>query len=167
MPRNLTNPLHVARLVLSTDRAWLLFVEIARKAQAGTFYRLVNSARHLNADGKFWQAASLAIELPSEEADGSLSPVSLTLQDVSRLAAGLVEVDGELIGASLTVYVQHESSLASFDPALKWTQTITAVEADERSVRATCQHPAQIARVPARVYTRKDFPQLLPVGRFA
>lgn len=160
--RSFTNPIQLARHALMNDKAWLFFVEIARKA--GGYYRLVKSARHVTADGKFWQACGLEPELPGEDSEGRMGEVSLVIGDVSRLAIAAVEVDNELVGSTLTVSVQHESNLASFDPSLRWKFVVTAAEANELGVKLTCGHPAQIGRVPKRVFSRALFPQLLPTG---
>ncbi|GMV26938.1 MAG: hypothetical protein AMXMBFR58_29690 [Phycisphaerae bacterium] len=162
MARSLTNPIQVARMLMMSDRAWLLFVEIARKA--GGYYRLVNNGRHLEADGKFWQAASIDVEIPSSDREGTMGRATIRVPNVSRLPMAVVDVDGELLGQRVTIALQHESNLSSFDPALKWTQVILEAQADERILEVTCGHPSQIARTPSRLITRDRFPGLLPTG---
>lgn len=161
MGRPLTSPLHVARHVLMSDKAWLLFVEVPRVG--GGFWRLVRNNRNLVANGAKWHAADMAIELPAEDAEGTLGRASVTISNVSRLPMAAVE-GSDLLGQTATFWLQHEASLATFDPSLGWKQLILAADATEQLMRLECGHPAQLARVPSRVYTRTDFPGLLPVG---
>lgn len=160
--RTFTSAIQIARHVLANELAWFFFVEIPRRS--GGSFRLVNNNRHVTADGKFWQAASFDIELPAEDAGGSLGEATFVLQDVSRLAIALIEIDGELVGQTAVFAVQHESNLGTFDPALEWSMVIKAVEVSERTVKAECGHPAMVARVPSRVFSRAQFPQLLATG---
>ncbi len=164
MGRPLSNPLQVARHQLMTSNAWLFFVEIPRAA--GGNYRLVANSAHVNADGKFWQAASMSIEPPAEDADGSLGEGTIAIRDVSRLAMQIVEVEGEIKGQTLSWWLQPSSSLVTFDAALKFRQLVTAIDADERGIVLWCGHPANFVLVPSRVYDRRTFPQLQPTGGF-
>lgn len=161
MGRPLSSPLHVARHLLMSDKAWLLFVEAPRVA--GGFWRLVRNNRNLSANGAKWHAAEMSIELPAEDAEGSLGRASVTISNVSRLPMAAIE-GSELLGQMVTFYLQHEANLATFDPSLGWSQLILSADVTERAARLECGHPAQVARVPSRVFTRKDFPGLLPVG---
>jgi len=160
--RPFTSALHIARHLLMSGEAWLMFVQVARKA--GGFFRLVGSARHVVADGKVWQAAGLKLELPGEEAEGSLGDGSITLADVSRLALGMVEVGGELIGQEITVWVQHESTFASFDPAMSYQMVAKGVAASGASLSVECGSPEEVGTFPLGEFTRQDFPGLLPTG---
>lgn len=162
--RAMSSPLQIARRVLFQDKAWLFFVEIP--APGGAFFRLVRSSRHTEADGKVWQAASIEIGLPAEDAEGSLGELSLAVPNVSRLPITYVEVDGYPLGRTLTVWLQHESSLSAFEPSLSWSHVVLRARADERALVLDCGHPAEVQRVPSRRFDRVRFPQLLPVGGF-
>jgi hypothetical protein len=168
MPRQITSPLHIARHLLMSDSAWLLFVEIPTSGEG--FFRLVRNGRHLAANGVTWQACSLEIELPAEDAEGSLGQLVVSLPNVSRIPMAYVELDdpatgrGEILGYPITCWLQHQSALAVFDPALSWRHTAVAAEASETVMKLECHHPAGAQRAPGRVFTRAEFPQLLAVG---
>lgn len=162
--RTMSSALQIARRVLQQDKAWLFFVEL--EAAPGSFFRLVKSRRATEADGKVWQPASIEIELPGEDADGSLGELAITLPNVSRVPMAYVEVDHLILGADVTVYLQHEQSLAAFEPSLSWEHVVLSARATERSMRLQCGHPAEIHRVPRVRFERGTFPQLLPAGGF-
>lgn len=161
MPRPISSPLQIARMMLASGQAWLLFVEIP--ASGGGYFRLVKNSRHVQADGKIWQAAAIAIELPEEQADGALGEMSLTIPNVSRLPGLLIE-QGEILGRDIQVWLQHESALTSFDGNLTWKHRVLKADVDEGAVRVTAGHPAGFLRIPKGVYTRVEFPQLLATG---
>ncbi len=162
MPRTLPSALHVARNCLTQAEGWLLFVEIARRA--GGAYRLTEGGRHVLADGKAWQAAGISVELPEESSEGAMGQMIVRVPNVSRLALAAVEVEDEILGQAVTAWLQHESSLATFAPGLRWTHTALRVRADEGVLEIACGHPAASARVPGVRFTRANFPQLLPQG---
>lgn len=159
MARSLPTALHVARQVLGQSLGWLMFVEVPRVA--GGYYRLVQSERHWSGDGKVWQAASISLDLPDEDRDGSLAELALTIPNVSRLPMAAVELDGELLGQDVTVWLQHAGSLSTFTPALSWRHRILRVSANEAALRCVCGHPAALTQVPKRRFTRGSFPMLL------
>ncbi len=161
--RTLSSILQIARRVLHQDKAWLFFVECP--APIG-FFRLVKASRHVVADGKTWQAASIEIGLPAEDAEGSLGTLTIGVPNVSRLPITYLEVDGFPLGETVTVYLQHESNLEIFEPALSWSHTVLRAKANETLLELDCGHPAEIQRVPSRRFDRQRFPQLLPVGGF-
>lgn len=161
--RAISNPLLMARMLLAQNAGWMMFMEIPKKSGTA-WYRLVQSSRHVNANAKVWQAASMKIEIPEESTDGDLGQLVVTIGDVSRLALAAVEVENEILGQEVTVWLQHTSNLATFDPALTWTHKALSVDGTPMGIVVTCGHPARIVRVPSRRYTRKSFPQLLPQG---
>lgn len=161
--RTMSATLQLARRILEQEKAWLFFLEIP--APAG-FFRLVKSVRHVVADGKTWQAASIEIEPPPEDAEGSLGELVVRVPNVSRVPIAYVEVDGAILGQTLTVWLQHESSLSAFEPSLSWSHVVIAARATEQTLQLSCGHPAEIARVPSRRFERAAFPQLLPAGGF-
>lgn len=160
--RELTTPLHVARHILMTDKAFLLFVEIPRVA--GGFYRLVRNTVHVAANGVNWQACAMDIVLPEEDAEGTLGSSRLVLPNVSRIPMAAVERDGELIGQIASVWLQHTDTLPAFVPSLRWTSKVLAAVATEKVMQLECGHPAGIYDVPSRRFNRRDFPQMLPLG---
>lgn len=162
MARTLPSALHVARSALAQSQGWLLFVEIPRKA--GGDYRLVQDNRHRSGDGKVWQAASIEVELPEETSEGTLGELVLTIPNISRLPMAAVELDDELLGQTVTAWLQHESSLDEFTDGLSWVHTVLRCRADESVVRLECGHPAAVLRIPGVRFTRENFPQLLPQG---
>lgn len=163
MARNLPTALHVARHVLCRGDAWLLFCEIPLR-DGVRFFRLVAAAKHVAADGKVWQAAGFRIDLPAEDGEGSLGTLTLRIPNVSRVPLAYVEAEDEVLGQTLTVWLQHEGSLAEFAPALSWRHRVLRVIATEAELRVECGHPLEIVRAPMRRFTRKEFPGLLPQG---
>lgn len=161
MPRTITSPLHAARLALMSDAAWLLYVQIGRKA--GGYFRLVKSERHqTTTDGRVWQAASLDIVLPEEDAEGTLGDLKVTLPNVSRIAVAYLE-QGDIIGQTLTctLGLAGQPLLA----ALTWQHLISGAKVRARTCVLACDHPANVQQVPRGVFDRASFPQLLPQGR--
>lgn len=162
MARALTSAVMVARSILSDAQGWFMFVEIERSD--GSFYRLVDNNRHLEADGKVWQAASIKLGMPEENIDGTLGQLTLTIPNVSRLPMAAVELDDELLGQVVRVWFAHESFLDTFDPALLWVHEGAKVKANAAELTLTCGHPSAGKRIPAVRFTRANFPQLLPQG---
>ncbi len=158
--RTLSSTLHTARNALANAKAWLLFVEIPRKA--GGYFRMVANPRHTTGDGKVWQAASFTVELPSESLEGSRGSMTVTLPNVSRLAMAEVEVNNEILGQDVTCWLQHESALTTFSPALSWKQVATKVVATERELAITCEAPSGLLKVPTRRFEKKRWPLLVP-----
>jgi hypothetical protein len=168
MGRELSTPLHVARHVLESDKAWLLFVEIPAPGlgDSGGFFRLVKNTRHIVANGATWQATSMEIRIPEENADGDLGSLTIAIPNVSRLPLAYVESQSgqQLLGQIVTVYLQHESQLETFAPGLSWRQRGIRFRANERTAELECGHPAQSQRIPFPVFDRRGFPQLLPTA---
>lgn len=158
--RTLSNPLHVARHILSTTQGWLLFVEVALAPP--TVFRLVRDTQHREANGFKWQRAAIEIELPAEDSEGTLGELVVAIPNVSQLALAYVEVNDELLGRTITAQLAHESSLGTFEPSLKWTHRILDFECDELVARFRCGHSAELVRCPGPLFNRTDFPQLLP-----
>lgn len=154
--------LQVIRHVLHTDEPWLFLVEIARKA--GGFYRLARSSQHVTVAGKVWQAAAIEIVLPDEMADGSLGEGAITIPNVSRLPLATVEVDNELLGQDVQLYLVNLADIEVLPLGLKFTLKGKAVTANEATLTLECGHPAQLARVPSRMFDRTRFKQLRPTG---
>lgn len=167
MARALTGPLQVARHVIAQAKAWIVFIEIPVKSPPGpasTFFRLVAGPKHLRAGGRLWQAASVKADLPAEELDGSLGSIRIELPNISRVPMAYIEAQDYLLGQPLTVYIQHEGSLATLHPALSFTQIILRATANERVMTLECGHAADIEQVPMGVYDRFAYPGLLPSG---
>lgn len=164
MARTLTSPLHVARHILASDRAWLLFVEIPRRADAGGgVFRLVRNSQHVYGNGYTWQAAAFEIDLPGEDGDGSLGQATLRIPNTSGLPLSYVE-SGAINGQAMTVHLQHQDHLATFAAALSWKQLILKATATAKVLALQCGHPAGSYRVPSRTFDRRLFPGLLPSG---
>lgn len=165
MARPLTNPLQIARLALRDEHAWLFFVEIP--TTSGGFYRLVRNSEHVDGNGFRWQAASIDVDLPAEDDSGTLGEMTLSIPNVSRVPMALVETAGELLGQTVTCWVQTTGNVEAFDDAASWQHVITSVEADEKSLRCTGGHPAADQRVPSQLIDRTRFPGLRSVGVIA
>lgn len=161
MPRTLTTSLHAARHAIAQASGWLWFAEIQRFA--GGYYRLVSASRHVQADGKVWQAAGFTVQVAEERSDSSAAEMTLTLPNVSRLPLAVVEVEDEIVGANLTLWLQHESALATFAPGASWRHRVLSVTADEEVMTLACGRPGP-KRVPGVRFTRAKFPQLRPEG---
>ncbi len=149
---------------METDKAWLLFVEVASKSVPGSYFRLVNNTRNMIANGKTWQATSMKIELPEENDEGSLGQLKIAVPNVERLAMAYVEEVDDLIDQPATVILAHEGTLGATDFAgsPRWQHVITDVTADEQVAVFTCGHPAGVRIAPGPVFDRRNFPQLLP-----
>lgn len=161
--RTVPSGLYTARALLASDQAWLTFVEVPRKA--GGFYRLVDNTRHVqSADGRVWQAASILVELPDEEPDGSQTDLSLTIPNVSRLPMAAVEAEGELLGQVVKVWMAHQSNAFAFSDGLAWQHRIVRVRADESAMTVECGPPDVGLLAPSERFDRRQFPGLLPAG---
>lgn len=169
MPRGLTTPLHLARYVLNQDAAWLMFVEIPT-ADGLSAFRLCTNNTHTVFGAYVWTAASMSIELPEENADGSLGRASIQISNVSRIPMALIEQAangsqfGELLGQQMTIYLANESSLQDARNSVRWRQLITNATATEQTLRLDAMPPAESMRVPRPIYDRTTFRQLLPPG---
>lgn len=165
--RPISGALQVARHLLMTDKAWLLFVTVPLRS--GAVFRLVNASRHTHAGGFNFQACGMKIELPSEDVDGSLGKLAVTVPNISRIPMGYVDHDdadgeGQILGATITCQLAYDGDLTSFNPALSWKAVVLSVDADAVWFKVDCGHPASIGRGPRMRYTRKVFPQMLAQG---
>jgi len=156
MSRPIPSPLHVARHILETDKAWLFFVKIEL---AGSTIRLVKSRRHIQADGVVWQASSVLIDLPSEDGSGALGEMVISVPNVSRLPISYVEAQGELLGRDVTAYLQHESSLDVFVDALSWRNRILSCEITAAQANFRCEPASGLHKIPSVVFNRNVSPQ--------
>ena len=161
MARSIDSTLQIARQVMQSSSAWLLFVEI--DADVGKF-RMVNNAQHLEANGFRWQAADISIELPIEDAEGGLGELAIAIPNVSRIPIFYVDSEDDILGKSITIYLQLEGNLDSFEEELSWTHVCLSAEVSERTARFRCGHAAQNQRVPGPLFDRVAFPQLLASG---
>lgn len=159
MARTLTNPLMAARQLLRSDRGWLLFLEVA--LPASKYIRLVQNEQHLQADGRAWQACPIRIEGISEDEEGTLADIRFTVPHVSREAIRLVETD-QLLGETITAWLQYEGKLDTFEAALSWTHKIIGASIDELNATFECGHAAELHRCPGPLFTRQQFRQLQP-----
>lgn len=169
MARPLTSPLHVARHMLASDKSLLFFVEVS--LAIGTM-RLVKNSQHLFANGHYWQAGSIGINLPVEDGSGSMGQITFTVPNASQLPMSWVELDDPstgkpfLLGRPITCWLQHEGNLTTFAPGLSWKHRILNAEITEKFAVFECGHPADLIRVPSQVYDRVRFPQLRSTGGF-
>lgn len=159
MPRPMASELHVARNILRQERGWLEFIEVS--LHGGDSIRLVRSDRHVFADDRTWQAASVSIERSPEDSEGTLGELSFSVSNVSREPLRLVEVEDELLGCEVIVWYQHAARLEAFEPSLSWRHLIVDAEISELTAKFTAGHASDGHRVPGPVYTRQAFPQLL------
>jgi hypothetical protein len=169
MPREITGPLRIARDLVMGGDAWIMLVEIPRRA--GGLFRLAGAANHVRAGGVAWQACSLAIELPAEELGGSLGSISIEMPNVSRIPLAYVELDdasgrGELVGAVVTCWLWSPAMGpdAALPKGLSWSHRVLSAVADRQTVKLECGHPAATERVPKGVMSRDLFPALQGVG---
>lgn len=160
--RTLTTPLHVARQVLASDKAWLLFVQVDLKD--GRKLRIVRNSVHIAANSLKWQAMQMQISLPAEEADGSLGQATLGISNVSRIPMLYLETDNLILGQRLTFWLQHQTSLTTFNAALSWQAVALKATMNAMTAEIVCGHPASAMKMPQGVYDRSTFPQLLPGG---
>lgn len=160
MARGLISSMRAARQMLSDPGAWLYFFEIP-KADGVSFYRLVDNPRHIEADGKVWQAATVIFGAPDESGEGDADDGTLTVSNVSRIPMRAIEVDGEVLGQTIRVWLAHESTFTGEFPEAMWELKAKMVTANERTLTVTCGDPAA-KRIPSRRYSRASFPQLLP-----
>jgi hypothetical protein len=84
---------------------------------------------------------------------------------VSRIVTAYVEA-GELLGRTMEVYLQHESELEGGELSIEngWQMTILNAEGGELDATLEAGHPAEIMQIPQTVYTREEYPQLLPTA---
>jgi hypothetical protein len=168
MARALSTPLQQARLLLASSAAWLLFAEIP--TYTGGYFRVVRNTRNLFAGGVLWQAAELEIELPDEDAEGTLGSMRVSVPNVSRIPMAYLELGSvggpgyEFLGQTVDVWLTTEDNLATLPEALRWSHLIVAGEATEETFTLECGHAAAGLVVPGRRMTRRQFPQLLPSG---
>lgn len=162
--RAFTSPIQVARHLLATDQGWVLLVEVPLRT-LGTF-RLVKGSHHLEVGGYAWQAAGITLELPPEDAEGSLGEVVVTLPNASRVPMAYIEAVDEVLGQVLTCHLWNTALDPADAPqsALSWKAKILKSVATVKAVRLECGHPAQAQRAPGPVFGRDRFPGLLPSG---
>ena len=159
MARSLLSSIKAARMMLSDPGAWLYFFEVPKR-DGGSYYRLVDNPRHITADGKVWQAARVIFGPPDESGDGEASDGTITISNVSRIPMRAVEVEDEVLGQIVRVWLAHESTFLATFPPVMWELKAVKATANERTLTLTCGDPAGM-RIPSRRYTRAVFPQLL------
>lgn len=168
MPRNYTPSIEIARKLLMTGQPWLLFVQLDLRVRGpeGQLrqWRLVRDTQHRFAAGLVWQRSGMQLQLPPEDAGASMGEIELTLPNASQIPAAYVLVDRDVLGCPLHVQFAHASSLGQFDPALRWTATVTKVTLSERLCVLTCTTRRGVTKGPRRRFVRSRFPQLRSRG---
>jgi hypothetical protein len=165
MPRPLPTVFHIASQVMESDKAWMLFLEIPSKFDAGKVFRLVHGLKVVTANGHRWQPTSMKITLPGMSMEGDLGGVSVEIPNVLRVAASWVEAQDEVVGAIATVWLQHQDVFASgFIRACSWRQRVLQAEITEDTLVLQAGRRARTRWVPAGVYDRTSFPQLSPAA---
>jgi len=167
MARTLTSALQVARHLIESKDPWLLFVEVESKSRPGSFFRLVNNTRNIEADGKRWMATTMKIELPEESGEGTLGQLRIAIPNISRIPMAFVEGgegEDDLIDQPVTVTLAYAANLDSvnFAGSPSWRHVITEAVCDEQTAVFVCGHPAGIRMAPGPTYDRVSYPQLLP-----
>lgn len=162
MARSIDSALQVARNVLRQADGWFTFVEIG--IENNTF-RLVENEENVVVDGCVWMACGMIVEIPEEDREGSLGELLVTVPNESQLPMAYVEVDDEILGRYATVRFHHESRFGQpFAPQLAWRHRVLDVEMNEKVARFRCGHTAELQQIPAPIFTRNKFPQLLRRG---
>jgi hypothetical protein len=187
--RTLATPLHVARHLLETDRAWLMFVEIPARAVEGGFYRLVNNTQNIVApieggvdgDGdpiRGFVATSMQIVLPEEDGQGTLGRLEITIPNVSRIPMAVVETDleggpvdeGDILGQVATVWLANERDVTTvynvkypftLRRMLSWRHRVKSATMNEKVAKFACGHRGGQRSSPGPRFDRSRFPQLL------
>lgn len=149
-----------------TDKAMLFFVEVPLRL--GSFFRLVNSTRHISAGGHVWQACGMTIEVPSEDVAGSLGRLAIGVSNISRIPMAFIENDdaageGEILGAEITCWLGRETDAdtAVLDAALSWKHIALNADASSDMVSIDCGHPPAFEIGPRERFNRMEFPQML------
>jgi len=161
VPQTLHSSLEVARRALWSDKAWLWYAVCERKA--GGFYRLVRDGKHRTFSGVTWQACMFGFDVPPATTEGRLGGVELVIPNVGRVPGALIELQRELLGVELTVYVSLEGQLPT--AGLAFTQVITGASVTEKTVSLRCQDTGAMRMVPQKAFTRDRWPALAPVGK--
>jgi len=138
-------------------------IKIPTAANPNDEIRLVHWNRHVEAFGVWWQRVDANITLPEENVSGALGTATITVPNVSRIVTAYVEA-GELLGRTMEVYLQHESDLTDLVTENGWQMTILNAEGGELDATLEAGHPAEIMQIPQTVYTREEYPQLLPTA---
>lgn len=150
-----------ARALLADDEAWLTLLQV--QTAPGQVIRLVDNPEHITAGGVVWQASSFLVEGLSENDEGDLAQIRVTVSNVSRIPAALVEL-GQIIGQPATLYLVHTSDLATLPEELSFTQPVLSSEIGAKFATFTAGEAPSMPRVPGGVYTRKAFPQIRRLG---
>jgi hypothetical protein len=138
---------------------WLLRVP-AGDTPADGEYRLCTGRGPRRAGGLSWVAGMIGVSLPEEVSEASTGEARVRVVNASGLAMAAVDRGGALLGRRATLYLVHESGLADFALGLRWEYRVLAVEASGAEAVLVLGHPADLDRVPSRVFTRAEFPQL-------
>lgn len=162
--RDVSNLLRALRNLPSVGAPYLFFVEIPLADEG--FFRLVHNTRHVEAGGLLWQACTIGIEIPREDADASLGAGSLVVPNVSRMPGAFIEVEGELVGQPIAIWLQHQSLLDTLDDELSWRLLCTGATITEKAVTLRIGHELRGRRLPTKSFDRTIFPQLSRRARF-
>ncbi|MGE3449639.1 MAG: hypothetical protein AB7H92_18885 [Microbacteriaceae bacterium] len=158
MARTLSNELLLARALLAQAGSWLLFAEV--ELLAGQTARLVRNPVNITANGLVWQASNFALSAHEESGDGQLADLEVSVSNVSRLPIEWVEVQDAILGRYITFWIAHTDKLDTFDESLRFVYLVKECVATDITATFRCGHPAEVSRVPAKVFTRQLFPQI-------
>lgn len=152
------------RTRLTQAAGWLDFCEI-ETTEAGKFFRMVRSPRHVAADGKTWQACDIAFKRPDLRLDGSAANVSITIPNISLLLASFVEVRRELVGKLVTLTLAHSANLSMFSGG--WSHSIqhrcSKVTITEKEATLECDEAYGNVTVPRMICERANTPGAIGV----
>lgn len=161
-----TTTLHYFRRVLQSGQPWNLFVQVDLGPGPDAeprYIRLVNDTRNRLLGGVWWQKATLAIELPTQDTTGATGQASIAVSNVSRLPLTYVEVDDEILHRPVTIALVHASE-TTLNLARAFRHVITAAEFTAKVAKFEAGHNAELKRVPRGRFTREEFGSLLPTG---
>lgn len=156
MPRPFTTAMLELRARLTSTDGWVWLLECP-VAGGGGVYRLCDGARPLLGDdgsgaGPRWYVpTTLAIDVPREGSDGAIGELTVTLPSVARVAVAELEAR-RIQGQVLTVRAERLRALPTFEGVLAWRHRVLRATAGETGVQLTCGHPAQLQRLPRRVF---------------
>ena len=157
--RTFPTAIAVARHTLWNSDAFYWLAEIG--SAAGGFYRLCKGERAVVAGGETWRPGLEDVSVPAENADGALGEARIVVPNPSRLPLAIAD-SGDLDAQPVRILVAHESALVKLQAACEWSMVILSLAADAARLTITGGHPAEISRVPSGVFTRSEFPGMVP-----
>ena len=131
----------LAKNSLTDTGVFLFFIEIT--TNDGTILHFVRNNEDITWRGETWTALAVVDTTIEQDAKGTLTEISLTLSNVSRIIQNYVEndIEGHGSGWQVTLYIVYSENLDNDTPEVEMNFRVIKVTANELTITFTLGAP--------------------------